>query len=506
MSQKFDKKTLAMFQNWRDHPAAMVQELFQVRPDPWQANVLECFPHRPLISMQACKGPGKTCVLAWMMWNFLLTRPDPKVAATSISGDNLKDNLWSELALWRSKAPLLQATFEWTTTRIMSRQRPETWWASARTWPKSGDISAQANTLAGLHSDFILFVLDESGGIPSSVMVSAEAALSSCVEGHIVQAGNPTHLEGPLYRASKDRLENGGRWQVFEITGDPDDPMRSPRVKVEWAREQIKEYGIDSPWVTVNVFGRFPAASLTALIGEDEVRDAMKRVYREVDLTNYARILAADVARQGDDASVIARRRGLVLYPFKKFRNLTGIEGASITNRTWNEFGADACFIDGTGGFGFTWVDQLSNLGRTAIPIGFGDEARDPVRFENRRAEMAFGFVEWIKAGGALPNTGPGVEELVQSLIRTTYGFKKGKDRLILEPKEDVKAKLGYSPDEMDAAMLTFAEPVTAKVASPFARPSYNATTAYQPFAELDRMVQLPVQGAVSPYNPYGDR
>jgi phage terminase large subunit len=29
--------------------------------------------------MKACKGPGKTAVLAWTMWNYLVTRPHPKV-------------------------------------------------------------------------------------------------------------------------------------------------------------------------------------------------------------------------------------------------------------------------------------------------------------------------------------------------------------------------------------------------------------------------------------------
>jgi phage terminase large subunit len=42
---------------------------------------------------------------------------------------------------------------------------------------------------------------------------------------------------------------------VIEITGDPDDPKRSPRVSGQWAREQIEKYGRENPWVLVNVFG-----------------------------------------------------------------------------------------------------------------------------------------------------------------------------------------------------------------------------------------------------------
>jgi phage terminase large subunit len=95
------------FAEWRAHPAKMVRELFKIEPDPWQEEALESFPHDQRIAMKACKGPGKTAVLAWLAWNFLLTRPHPKVLATSIAGDNLADGLWTEMALWRSKCPLL---------------------------------------------------------------------------------------------------------------------------------------------------------------------------------------------------------------------------------------------------------------------------------------------------------------------------------------------------------------------------------------------------------------
>jgi hypothetical protein len=77
----------------------------------------------------------------------------------------------------------------------------------------------------------MLFVLDESGGMPEAVMAAAEAAMASGIETHIVQAGNPTQLSGPLYRASeRDRK----LWRVWEITGHPDDPKRTPRMPVAW--------------------------------------------------------------------------------------------------------------------------------------------------------------------------------------------------------------------------------------------------------------------------------
>ena len=72
--------------------------------------------------------------------------------------------------------------------------------------------------------------------------------------------------------------------------------------------------------------------------------------------------------------------------------------------------------------------------------------------------------------------------ELLAALTLTTYSFKG--DRLILEPKEDIKAKLGYSPDEADAAALSFAHPVSV----PDHRPRYYRPmeVEYDPFRELD--------------------
>lgn len=414
--------------------------------------------------MKASKGPGKSCIEAWLAWNFLLTRPFPKIAATSISGDNLRDGLWAEMAKWRENSPLIKQTFTWQKERIFAKDFPETWWMAARQWSKSADPNSLGNTLAGLHADYIMFILDESGGIPEAIMASAEAALSSCIEGHIVQAGNPTHLEGPLYRACTSERN---LWYVVEITSDPDNPLRSPRVDPKWAREQIQKYGRDNPWVLVNVFGQFPPASMNALIGPEEVQEATRRRYKESEIYKFARILGVDVARYGDDSSIIFPRQGLQAFNPIQYRNLSGTEGAEYVLRRWNDWDADGVFIDNTGGFGASWIDNLHRLGKSPIGIHFSQSSTSPQYF-NKRAEMAFLLVEWIKAGGALPD----ILELSQALTQTTYTFKG--DQLLLEPKEDVKAKIGHSPDHMDALMLTFALPIEKERKDPFQKNQFH--------------------------------
>lgn len=479
MDQRAQAETLL---KWWDHPDQFVRDVFNVEPDPWQLDILQAFPHQSRQAMLASKGPGKTALEAWLSWNFLVTRPHPKMAATSISAENLADNLWAEMAKWQHKSPLLQQFFEWTKTRIFSKEYPETWFMSARTWPKSADPDKQSDTLAGLHADYIMFVLDESGGIPLTVLTTADAALSSCIEGHILQGGNPTQLSGALYHAHMHR----NMWHVTEVNGDPDNPKRSPRVSIEWARAQIETHGRDNPWVMVNVFGKFPPQSLNALIGPEEVKEAMGRYWRAHEIGMAPKILGVDVARQGDDQSVICKRQGIQVFPFEAKRGFNSTDGASWVNRTWNEWDADACFIDMTGGFGAGWFDQLINMGKTPFGVTYSARAHNESRYVNKRCEMYFDAVEWIKRGGALPEC----PELLAALTQTTYTHVK--DKLLLEPKDDIKIKLGYSPDHADAFVQTFAETIAPRQAAIARR---RPAKPYDPLAILSEPVRE--------YDPY---
>ena len=463
---------------WLEHPDQMVRDLFGVTPDPWQDEVLRCFPTTPRIAMKASVGPGKSCVMAWLGWNFLLTRPFPNIAATSISGDNLRDGLWKEMSVWRDKSPLLQRAFERTTERIYAKGRSDTWFMSARSWSKSADEHQLGTTLAGLHGEYVMVLVDESGGVPPAITARAEAIFAGTKEAHIVQAGNTNMLSGALYTAC---VKQPQLWKVIVITGDPDDPNRSPRVPLSWAKEMIDTYGREHPYVKVAVLGEWPPASYNALIGPDEIEAAMKRCYREFEYGKASKILGVDVGRSATgDPSVIFPRQGIVAFPPAMFRGVDSIQGAGLVARKWDEWQADACFIDNTGGFGAGWIDQLRLLGRHPIPVHYSGEAHNKERYVNKRTEMYFDAVQWIKEGGQLPPC----PELVSALSQTCYFFKG--DKMILEPKEIVAAKIGHSPDHTDAFVETFAEPV-----SPLAAQAIAGTRQTRAMPEYDAFKQF---------------
>lgn len=460
---------------WREQPQVMVRELFGATPDPWQDEALASFPTTPRIAMKASKGPGKSTVLAWLAWNFLLTRPHPNISATSISGDNLRDNLWKELAVWRNKSELLKSLFEWQTERIFFKGHPATWFMSARSWSKTADKEQLGNTLAGLHSKYVMAIMDESGAMPTAIMGSAEGIFAGAEEAHIVQAGNTNSLEGALYEAC---VKQKHLWRVIVISGDPDDPKRSTRVPIEWAREMIAAHGRSSPFIKVLLLGEWPKASVNALLGPEDVERAMARKYQEHDIASSPRILGVDVAGDGDDASVIYPRQGLVAFAPKVMRNVTGEVGAGQVARVWRDWDVDAVFIDNTGGWAGVWRHTLSLMNRSPIPVGFAESAMDR-QYANRRAEMYFLMAKWVRDEGALVGAPP---ELLGELTQTNYTYYG--DQLILEPKPIIKAKLGRSPDLADGLALTFAEPVASKAVQQVLPPSARENN-YDVFAEF---------------------
>lgn len=450
-------QSAAILRRWREDPRIFARECLRLEPDAWQDEVLAAAADNMRIALKASKGPGKTFVLAVLMWWFLCTRPHPKIVATSITGDNLGDGLWTELSALQQRSEFLRAAFRWTATRIASVDHPETWWMSARTWLKGGDAAQQADTLAGLHADHVMFVIDEAGGVPDAVAAAAEGGLanvdpSSGRTARFVIAGNPTHLSGPLYRACTSER---ALWWVYEISGDPDDPRRAPRVSVEWARAQIAKYGRDNPYVLVNVFGRFPPSSANSLLGPDDVSLAMRRRLNEHDYRDEVKILGVDVARFGDDRSVIFARQGRATWQPKVFRNLDLMELTGQVALVWQKFQPDACFVDNALGAGV--VDRLRQLGYRAMGVDFGGKAIEP-KYANRRAEMWWKMAEWIREGGTLPE----LPELVSELTTPVYKFDEH-SKLLLEKKADIKKRTGVSPDLADALALTFAAPVAPR-------------------------------------------
>lgn len=164
-------------------------------------------------------------------------------------------------------------------------------------------------------------------------------------------------------------------------------------------------------------------------------------------------VFGLDVARFGDDRTVLLVRVGNRVHRIHAWRGLDTMQTAMEVAAKANEYRPTTIFVDGAG-VGGGVVDRMKELGYSVVDVNAGSRAMDDQRFLNRRAEMWHNMKVWLKERGSIPNEA----ELVDDLLAPLYKYDAA-SRIQLERKEDMKARGLPSPDYGDALALTFAAP-----------------------------------------------
>ena len=223
----------------------------------------------------------------------------------------------------------------------------------------------------------------------------------------------------------------------------------------------------------------FTASSDDTLITVDMVADAQAREVRgEEYLEGLPKVLGVDVARFGDDNSVVIKRWGHVAFEPETYPDVDNMTLVGIVGQLINKWKPDAVFIDGGRGEGV--IDRLHQLGHSeVIEVQFGSRATNP-RYYNKRTEMYDTLRDGIVSGGSLPRHA----DLKRELCVPTYEYDSS-NRMKLERKEKIKERGMPSPDHADALALTFAYPVVPRRRSRTGEKTRNAVLSeYDPFAE----------------------
>lgn len=421
-------------------------------PDDWQRETLQLIgdelkmgkmtvEEAIQVAIASGHGIGKSALVAWIILWALSTFEDAKGVVTANTETQLKTKTWAELAKWH-RLCLNSHWFEFTATAIFSKdpKHEKTWRIDQVAWSERN-----TEAFAGLHNQGkrIILIMDEASAIPDKIWEVSEGALTDS-DTEIIWCcfGNPTRNIG-RFRECFAKFKH--RWHTRQID--------SRTVKITnkaQLQRWVDDYGEDSDFVRVRVRGVFPVLASNSLLGPEEVDAAMALEYKP-GMFDYAPvILGGDVARQGDDSSVIARRQGQVLFPLRVMKVPDTTLVAAQFNIEMDEHHADACFVDATGGYGVGVIDSMRNLNHDPIEVYFNGKATDN-RYFNKRSEMYFELAKWIRAGGALPYD----PELKEELCAQVYFFQGDKFRLA--EKDDVKELIGRSPDRSDAVALTFA-------------------------------------------------
>ena len=190
------------------------------------------------------------------------------------------------------------------------------------------------------------------------------------------------------------------------------------------------------------------------LLTDIEVQEAMDRKINPDEVRNMQMRLGLDVARGGVDRSAFARRQGLIAHPIEEESSSTlGPELAGLVMKKQEDFRVERVFVDNTGGFGSSVIDSLDMAATTmdVTPIHYSSKAQDK-RYFNKRTEMWVRMRDWVRKGGQLPRD----PDLAKQLTCPKLFFHGGVFRL--EEKQQIKDRLGFSPDKADALAQTFAD------------------------------------------------
>ena len=422
----------------------------QTGPDVWQADILRQLGDGLITAQEAVQiatasghGVGKTTVIAWIILWFMSTRPHPQVVVTANTSTQLSTKTWRELAKWH-KLSLNSHWFSWTATKFYKKSDPETWFSSAIPWSKE-----RSEAFAGTHEEHVLVIFDESSMIDDAIWEVTEGAMTT--QGAVwLVFGNPTRNTG-RFKECFNRYRH--RWLTRQI-----DSRTAKMANKKQIDQWIEDYGEDSDFVRVRVKGQFPRASSMQFIDQDAVDQS---VSRRVPLDSYCGmpiIIGVDVARFGDDQSVILVRQGLKVLNIQKFREIDTMTLSSLVAQAQDKWVARATFVDVIG-IGSGVVDRLIQMGRNVIPVTAGARAADHHKYFNKRAEMWSLMRDWLMSGGQIPDD----QELINDLIAPEYGFT-GSEQLQLEKKEDMKSRGMASPDVADSLAMTFALPVAPQL------------------------------------------
>jgi phage terminase large subunit len=200
--------------------------------------------------------------------------------------------------------------------------------------------------------------------------------------------------------------------------------------------------------------GEYQSQADQQFISWDLVKQAQDRQFRR---GTRPILFGLDVARFGDDRSVLAIRDGDVLVDLMKWEKLDTQQLAARVTEVANSRKPDAIFVDGVG-VGGGVVDRLRMLNMRVIEVNGGAKAGQDNRYVNKRAEMWGRMKDWLGGRGVLA---PSDIDLSAELTGPLYSFDSS-NRIQLEKKEDMKKRGLRSPDLADALSMTFAEPIAA--------------------------------------------
>lgn len=419
---------------YRRDPVAFVKDFFGA--DPWgkQEEILRAVAQYKRVTVRSCHGAGKTKAAAWAVLWFLHCFPESIVVTTAPTWHQVENQLWREIRAEHAVArfPLGSRCLQ---TRLEVTPR----------WFAVGLSTDKPERFQGYHAEDILVVVDEAAGVREEIFAAVEGLLAAG-NARLLLCGNPDNVGGAFYRSHQSPDYYKIHISCYDTPNFQGSVVRPYLITPEWVEEKRREWGEDSALFQIKCLGEFPASAVNSVIPLALVQRARTAIPASDERLPV--VISVDVARYGDDRTVIYVMRGTSIVDAHVFSQNDTMFVAGMVHILAHKFSPDVVVVDAVG-VGAGVVDRLREMGDEVLEFN-GAEKASQETFSNLRAEAWWGAREMFQNGEVV--LGHDDEELVQELTAPLYTIRNG--RIQIEAKEDVKRRLGRSPDKADAYVM----------------------------------------------------
>lgn len=497
------KQGIDLMKSWRADWNKFVREALGVNLDPEQQEILSSVQHNRRTSVASGTARGKDFVAACAAVSFLYLTPrwrknengeielveNTKVALTAPTDRQVKNIMMPEISRLFNKAKARGVLLPGRLNAYDIRTENDEWFLTGF---KADEHNHEA--WSGFHAVHTMFVITEATGIGDDTFGAIEGNLQG--DSRILLVFNPNTPIG--YAA---RSQRGDRWVKYSLNSLTAPNVQQKKIIIpgqvdyEWVidklanwctpiskqevQTELDDFFFEGQWYRPEdlfrkkVLGKFPKVADDVLIPLQWIELAHERWQREHGRepdTTDARILGVDVAGMGRDSSCFCERKGLWVAPFK-IHNSGGtaehmaVAGQIIARRQKHT----ELFVSiDTIGEGAGVYSRCIEIDKEAYIISckYSEAAKGrnnkdltditgQYKFLNMRAYLFWCVRDWLNpknnTGAMLPPDAQFDEEATE--IRWVF---RSDGKIQIEPKEDIKQRIGRSPDKFDALANTF--------------------------------------------------
>lgn len=489
------------YARWQDDPAGFCTEVLSGNYHDDLIKVMESVRDNPVTIAKSANGTGKTFTGARIAAWWYKTFPNSQVyTAAAPPEDNLKRLLWGEIGDVVKNHPNIFAEDRVVSLHIQDRDKH---FITGVTIPTAGTPKQREARFSGKHAPHLLFIIDEGDAVPPEVY----DGIRSCMRGghaRLLVFFNPRAKEGPPYIMERDGLANVIELSALDhpnvLTGEdlvPGAVTREATVQAinEGSRPLMESEEPDAdcfevpeflvgcvaqsrkgdpypplpagwrkatdPTLWYMTFAMYPPTGEHQLIAESWINEARARWDMYVSQhgpfppANVQPAMGLDVADQGKDKNAACFRYGGWVPELEVWGgvdpNATAKRGAAL----YKEMEARHCNVDANG-VGAGVAPRMAEEGCesvTGVMVTEASKRHTPKgRFYQKRDELWWAAREWLRLDPSAML--PPDERLIEELKTPRYAEKNGYIRV--ESKDEMKARIGRSPDRADAFCLTF--------------------------------------------------